>query len=346
MTFDMTNDGLPIAVPNDARPSQRLGRENRRLQSRRRLIEAFSHDVRTPLTVISQYLDLLDHELSRADPEEQRQIVRVMRDRAGDLNHTFNNLLDALKVDVGKMGSSRRTCNPVDLTSAVRSILERKALALSRTLEFDFASDLAPIFCDADQISRVLVNLAVDALKGSTSQDGVAVWATSNAAQSGVRVGVTVRRCAGGLAPSASNSRRELFAGAPNTFFGPFGATGRVMRAILRRNLTARVCRTSDSETCVSIDLPGMNPEEIVSRYLGQKRAWSNRETDVTFVEVAGPAGRPRSPERGLGIDQPGRSTAGFGASAECGIVACGLLSTKRGFSRFQRTTSDDLGSN
>ena len=167
---------------NDARPSQRLGPENRRLQSRRQLIEAFSHDVRTPLTVISQYLDLLDDELSRADAEEQRQIVRVMRDRAGDLNHTFNNLLDALKFDVGKLGSSRRACKAVDLTAAVRSILERKtiAIALSRTLEFDFASDLAPIFCDADQICRVLVNLAVDALKGSSSQDGVAVWATSN----------------------------------------------------------------------------------------------------------------------------------------------------------------------
>ena len=110
MTLDQTTDGLPIAEHNDARPSRRSGRENRRLQSRRQLIEAFSHDVRTPLTVISQYLDLLDDELICADPAELRQIVRVMRDRAGDLNHTFNNLLDALKVDIGKLGSSRRAC--------------------------------------------------------------------------------------------------------------------------------------------------------------------------------------------------------------------------------------------
>ena len=30
-----------------------------------------------------------------------------------------------------------------------------------------------------------------------------------------------------------------------------------------------------------------MDPEEIVTRYLGQKRARSDRESDVTFVEVA-----------------------------------------------------------
>jgi His Kinase A (phospho-acceptor) domain len=286
-SFDQTNGRLPVAEQNAARPKRRSGHENRRLQSRRQLIEAFSHDVRTPLTVISQYLDLLDDELSRADPEEQRQIVRVMRDRAGDLNHTFNNLLDALKVDVGKLGSSRRACKAVDLTAAVRSILERKAIALSRTVEFDFASSLAPTFCDADQICRVLVNLAVDALKGSSSQDGVTVWATPNGVQSGVRVGVTVRRLAGGSAPPESNCQRVLSAGAPNSFFGPFGATTRVMRAILRRNLTSRVRRTSDTETCVSIDLPGMNPEEIVSRFLGQKRARSDRESNVTFVQVA-----------------------------------------------------------
>src|ERR1700722_5492990 len=113
MTLDQPPDGLPIAEHNDARPSRRSGRENRRLQSRRQLIEAFSHDVRTPLTVISQYLDLLDDELICADPAELRQIGGVMRDRAGDLNHTFNNLLDALKVDIGKLGSSRRACKAV-----------------------------------------------------------------------------------------------------------------------------------------------------------------------------------------------------------------------------------------
>jgi hypothetical protein len=287
--IDQTTDGWATAKNdrNDARRSRRSEGENRRLKSRRQLIEAFSHDVRTPLTVISQYLDLLNDELSGADPNERRRILRVMRDRAGDLNDTFDNLLDALKCDVGKLGSSRRICNAADLTAAVRSILERRASALSRTLDFDFACDRTPIFCDAGQMSRVLVNLAVDALKGSCSQDAVSVWARPNGGESGAQIGITVRRHVDLSAASPCNRQIDHCTGSPNAFFGPFGPASRVMQAILRRNLTSRVCSTSGTETCVSIELPGMNPEEIVSRYLGQRRAHSRREADVTFVEVA-----------------------------------------------------------
>ena len=76
------------------RPSQR-----RRSRMQRQLIDGFSHDVRTPITVINEYLSLLADDFDPPDADEHRKMLDVICDRVDDLNRTFSNFVDALRLD-------------------------------------------------------------------------------------------------------------------------------------------------------------------------------------------------------------------------------------------------------
>jgi signal transduction histidine kinase len=160
------------AILETLRASERLlGRKNKRLarlnRTARRFVDNVSHEFRTPLTVIMEYVSIVRDGLVGELNEEQRRLLDVTVDRTDDLNNMVNDMLDVSRLGAGILGICRSSCRMEEIVDHVRVNLERKAAIKGVTIEIEFAPDLPAVYCDREKIGRVLINLAVNAIKFS-----------------------------------------------------------------------------------------------------------------------------------------------------------------------------------
>jgi signal transduction histidine kinase len=174
---------------------QLLGRKNRRLarlnQIARDSVDDISHEFRTPLTVISEYVALMRDGVVGAISDEQSRMLNVVADRADDLNNMVDDMLDVSKLKAGLLGLYRRHCRVQDIVDHVQPSLDRKALL--RGAQFNVAIDerLPEVYCDAEKVGRVIVNLVVNAIKFCGNPGLVRLWARNEPHERQVLIGVT-----------------------------------------------------------------------------------------------------------------------------------------------------------
>lgn len=144
--------------------------KNERMQTE--LITNVSHDLRTPLTSIINYVDLLRS--PDATEEERAQYLDVLAKKAQRLKTLMNDLIDVSKATSGAVQLNMEI---IDYAEVIRQSLAEadsgwKKSALTPVV--DLPED--PLFIEADghKLSRVLENLFSNAQK--YSQDGTRVY--------------------------------------------------------------------------------------------------------------------------------------------------------------------------
>jgi hypothetical protein len=123
--------------------------------------------------------------------EMRNRFLDIVKDRADDLNTMVDDMLDVSKLEAGLLGVWRRNCRIGEIVANLRSSLERKACVRGVTFEIDVDRELPEVYCDAEKVGRVLINLTINAIKFCRNRGHVRVWATENAHEPGVIVGVT-----------------------------------------------------------------------------------------------------------------------------------------------------------
>ena len=166
---------LRLAVPNAA-AEELLEGVNRLLELRRadkavwlekerslrQQIANVSHDLRTPLTSILGYLQLLEGE--KLGEEERREYLRVVESRARALQSLITGFYDLSRLEGGEYPLKRE---PVNLYSSLSGLL---AAFYSDFTEggFDMAVELEeglpPVTADSGGVLRVFTNLIRNAL--------------------------------------------------------------------------------------------------------------------------------------------------------------------------------------
>lgn len=134
----------------------------RKEQDLRRQIADVSHDLRTPLTSILGYLQLLEDEDLTA--QQKSEYLAVIRGRAATLQTLITSFYDLSRLEGGQWRLERE---PVDLSRVVQDQL---ALAYE-TLELagmppqvDLPEGLGPVWGDEKAVVRVVSNLLTNAL--------------------------------------------------------------------------------------------------------------------------------------------------------------------------------------
>jgi two-component system sensor histidine kinase KdpD len=147
------------------------------------VIQAVSHDLRTPLATIEQALDGLESGelvLSEADRADLLDTIRVEHAR---LKRLVENLLDLSRLQA-HAAESRPTLWPADelVAQALEELegAERVAVAAS--------PDLPPVRVDAAQIQRALVNVLENALRVSPEGEPVHVRLTATRREVLIRI--------------------------------------------------------------------------------------------------------------------------------------------------------------
>jgi signal transduction histidine kinase len=140
----------------------------RRLQEMHEMRGAFTsmlvHDLRSPLTIISGYLQLLESGSESLTSRQQRYLASI-REACTGMIRLIGDILDVSKFEEGKLTLDRE---PIDLTAAAREIVERlRPVAAQQSVEL-VVGPPAPaltVLADRRRLEQVLLNLLGNALK-------------------------------------------------------------------------------------------------------------------------------------------------------------------------------------
>ena len=129
----------------------------------RQQIANVSHDLRTPLTSILGYLQLLEDE--RLSPEERQQYLTVIKGRAGTLQNLITAFYDLSRIEGGEYPLERQQVDLYrvlgDLAAEFYGEFERCGFAV----EVEMKEGLPQIWADPGAVARIFTNLIGNALK-------------------------------------------------------------------------------------------------------------------------------------------------------------------------------------
>lgn len=129
------------------------------------LIANVSHDLRTPLTIIKSYAEMI-RDLSGDNPEKREEHLGVIIDEADRLSGLVNNILE-----LSKLENSERTLVPekFSLHEKMEQVLSRYTLLNENdgyNITFEKQEDVT-CYCDIASIEQVLYNLINNAVNYS-----------------------------------------------------------------------------------------------------------------------------------------------------------------------------------
>lgn len=148
---------------------------------RRELLANVSHDLRTPLTMIQGYSEVLRDLPGENTPEN----VQIIIDETKRLTDLVNDLLDLSRLESGVVELDKST---FDLTASIRAILSRYDKLADHCFPFEFDRE-AWVTADELKISQVIYNLVNNAITYSGEDKTVTLRQTVENGR--VRVSVT-----------------------------------------------------------------------------------------------------------------------------------------------------------
>lgn len=169
------------------------------------LVHMMVHDLRSPLSAIVAYLDLLGRDFGGPLPANAAEDIAEARKAAGLMLRLVSDLLDASKMESGKMKLSLADIEVAPLLESVAAGLQ--SLAHTRELSVQ-PGEPVRVTADAELLTRVVQNFVSNALKY---------------APRGGYVRLAARREAGAVRVSVENNGPDIPAEFQQKIFEKFG---------------------------------------------------------------------------------------------------------------------------
>lgn len=127
------------------------------------LVANVSHDLRTPLTMIKSYAEMI-RDISGDNPEKRNEHLDVIINETDRLNGLVEDLLEVSRFQSGKLVLDK---NMFDLSTAAEEIISTfKVKELEEGYHFDFdCMKNCMVFADEEKIKQVISNLVSNAVK-------------------------------------------------------------------------------------------------------------------------------------------------------------------------------------
>jgi signal transduction histidine kinase len=141
-------------------------REARLAQAKSNFVANVSHELKTPLSLLSLFSEIL--ELGRVKNEEKKlEYYRIIRHESRRLNKMIDNILDFSKIEAG-----RKTYNFAagDMTEVIENVLSSYRYQISNSgfdIQTNIPASLPPVLIDRDAMAQAISNLLDNAIKYS-----------------------------------------------------------------------------------------------------------------------------------------------------------------------------------
>jgi signal transduction histidine kinase/CheY-like chemotaxis protein len=269
------------ALARQAATQLELRRTNMSLEQARRAANAasaaktaflanMSHEIRTPMTAILGYIDLL---LPEGVPQQEREAhAEVVRRNGAHLLSLINDILDASKIESGRLTVERLPCAPArEVLDAVRLFehpAAQKGLSLTAGVTGPFPEKIVG---DPTRIRQILSNLVSNAIKFTARGEihlDLHMSTPANAPQP--RICFSVRDTGIGMTPEEIATLFTPFTQADASTTRRFGGTGlglsisRSLAELMGGTLSVRSTPGSGSEFLLTLPTGGLEGVKLI----------------------------------------------------------------------------------
>jgi len=141
------------------------------------------HELRTPITTIKGYLQLLEDQTPEGLTKDF--IEKALR-QVNKLNRLITDLLDVTRIHAGKLDYTISRCSLIELVKeCVETVCQ---IHTSHVIESRLPDDDLLVMADATKIEQVLINFLINAIKYSPGQNKIVVQVTKESGQGVVSV--------------------------------------------------------------------------------------------------------------------------------------------------------------
>ena len=143
-------------------------------------VSTVSHDLRSPLTAILGYVELID----RAGPttEQQKEFIRRVQFSVNNITTLINDLLDLGRIEAGFDTRKEIVPLPVIINYAVEG-LKNRYIEKSQFLTMDIPRDLPSVLGNPVRLRQMIGNLLSNSIKFTPNDGKIAIRARSEAGQ-------------------------------------------------------------------------------------------------------------------------------------------------------------------
>ena len=130
---------------------------------RNELLANVSHDIKTPLTTIKAYAEMIE-DISGDNPSKRNEHLDIIINETDHLNKLVNDMLVLTKVQSGNLNIDKTDFDMVDLSREIIDVLKGSADNLDISIMTDFPQNAA-VYGDRLLIGQVIYNFTNNAIK-------------------------------------------------------------------------------------------------------------------------------------------------------------------------------------
>lgn len=141
-------------------------REARLAQAKSNFVSNVSHELKTPLALLSLFSEIL--ELGRVNSEEKKtEYYRIIRHESLRLNKMIDNILDFSKIEAGRKTYVFADADIAEVIEQVVSSYRYQIVNSGFDIQTNIQPDLPPVLIDRDAMAQAVSNLIDNAIKYS-----------------------------------------------------------------------------------------------------------------------------------------------------------------------------------
>lgn len=204
-------------------------------RARDEFIASLSQELRTPMTSIIGYTDLLVGESVGVIGEMQRKFLQRIKANIERMNIMLNDLIGVTAIDAGQLELRPSIVDIAEIIEdtiiGARAQLEENEI----TLDMDVPEDIPPVEADPDSVRQIMNNLLVNAIKSTPVGGSIGIMTSIHEEKNGqaadeeemvAYLKVAIRDSGGGIAEKDLNRVFDRFYRAERPLIEGLGETG------------------------------------------------------------------------------------------------------------------------
>ncbi|MDL2321656.1 HAMP domain-containing histidine kinase [Desulfosarcina sp. OttesenSCG-928-B08] len=157
-------------------------------ERRSRFVSTVTHELKTPLTTIRMYIEMLEQGIA-ATPEQEQTYLGILSSESARLSGLINNVLELSRLEKKTRPLNMASGDLSDVLADVRAIMGERLLREGFILQI--RADTAPLcFYDREGLVQILINLVENSIKFGVHQPEKRIVIAAKEANGGVEISV------------------------------------------------------------------------------------------------------------------------------------------------------------
>jgi|GEM_PF-3334537 len=144
-------------------------------QLKSNFLNVTSHELRTPMTAMSGYLQMMKNNLLGEVTDDQQEAIDIILRNANRLDSLVDDILDTSRLESGTMKFLPQKTMVDQVLDEIKKTMRSEAEAKQITIEIEVSPGLPILTIDPDRIKQVIINLVKNAIKFSSEQSTITI---------------------------------------------------------------------------------------------------------------------------------------------------------------------------